>query len=348
MPEDVKTTEEDVQFPLNELLLEESTKIKEERKVLKERLAKIEESKSEVSGKVYEKVKTDYLNQLNANTDQLLEKKQDIDRELAALYEAKKKVEENVNNHKHKLEEITFRHDLGEFKNDEFHKLADEENEKLGKFEKILAAIDSNIQQYESLFEDEEALGQEEPAMEEPPPPPPPPGIEEGNIGSEAEKAGETGEISLSESEEEYQVGGDEDYFGATDEVPITPGKVESKEAQEAFEETSPEHTPIEKVEKAEASAKISIEEGYGQGDVFEMTKDEMMIGRAASNDIVLKEAKVSRQHASIKKQGNEYLITDLHSSNGVFVNDEKVVEAALSDGDIIRIGDFVLKFTCK
>ena len=72
-----------------------------------------------------------------------------------------------------------------------------------------------------------------------------------------------------------------------------------------------------------------------------------MIIGRDGTNDIVLKEAKVSRQHASIKKQGSEYLITDFHSSNGVFVNDQKIVEHALSNDDMIRIGDFVLKFTC-
>ena len=77
MTEGKKTTagrSEDVGFPLNKQLLEESAKIKEERKVIKERLNKIETTKGQVSDNVYERVKTDYLSQLNENTNLLLEK----------------------------------------------------------------------------------------------------------------------------------------------------------------------------------------------------------------------------------------------------------------------------------
>lgn len=335
MADDVQKAQEDVQFPLNKRLLEESARIKEERKTVRERLEKIEKSKSEVSEIVYEKVKSDYQNQLNQNTDKLLEKKQDIDRELATLYEAKKKVQQNVNTHREKLEEINFRHDLGEYKGDDYHKLADEENEKLGKFEKILSAIESNIKQYETLFEGEEELTGSKVEIEEAPPPPPPPA---------AKPEPEQKEKPIITEEEEYQVG-EEGYFSAeTDEIHL----------KQHTEETNKEVTPIseevveEKVEEEpEAAAKLMIIEGYGKGDEFEITKDEITIGRAGGNDVALKEAKVSRQHASIKKQGKEYLITDLHSSNGVFVNDEKVQEHALNDGDEIRIGDFALKFTC-
>lgn len=321
MVEKKKPEAEAIEFPLNQRLLTESAKIKEERKVIKGRIDKIEAARGQVSDSVYQRVKSDYVDQLNDNTNQLLEKKQDIDRELATLYEAKKKVEINVATHSEQLEEIKFRHNLGEHNDEKFHKLADEENEKLGKFEKILAAVESNIKQYESLFEGEGELGAEPKEAPEPLPPPPPPP-------AEPEK-----EAPLS-AEEEYQVGGEEGYFGhVTEDVP----------AEKAREITSKD---IIAPPEAPAAAKLTIVEGDGKGEVYNII-EEIAIGRASSNDIVLKEAKVSRQHASVKKQGKEYLIEDLHSSNGVFVNDEKVKEHALNDGDLVRIGDFILQFTC-
>lgn len=321
MAEEKKAKSEEVQFPLNLRLLEESAKIKEERGVIRERLAKIEESKTQVSETVYHKVKTDYLEQLNNNTNQLLEKKQDIDRELSTLYEAKKKVESNVASRRETIEEIQFRQSLGEYNKGDYHKIADEENEKLGKFEKILSAIKSNIKKYESLFEGEEGLGDEPPAPEAPPPLPP---------------SVRTKEIPPS-AEEEYDIGKGDGYFGTvTEDVPLSEGTAETTNKEI-------EAPPAASI----AAAKLTIIEGDGKGSEYVLIEEEMTLGRASSNFIVLKEAKVSRQHASLKRQGTDFLISDLHSSNGVFVNDEKIKEHALSNGDIIKIGDFVMKFSC-
>lgn len=68
-------------------------------------------------------------------------------------------------------------------------------------------------------------------------------------------------------------------------------------------------------------------------------------IGRSPSNDVVLKEAKVSRQHAAINKQNNEYILIDLKSSNGVYVNGKKVEEQVLQDGDQLSVGSFKMLF---
>ncbi len=64
-------------------------------------------------------------------------------------------------------------------------------------------------------------------------------------------------------------------------------------------------------------------------------------LGRSPSNDIVLKEAKVSRQHAAIQLKEEKHVVVDLKSSNGVFVNGKKVEEQALEDGDEIAIGSY-------
>jgi pSer/pThr/pTyr-binding forkhead associated (FHA) protein len=62
-------------------------------------------------------------------------------------------------------------------------------------------------------------------------------------------------------------------------------------------------------------------------------------IGRMDGNDIVIKEQHVSRQHAVINYRDGIFLITDLGSANGVFVNDRKITEPfPLAAGDVIRL----------
>ena len=68
-------------------------------------------------------------------------------------------------------------------------------------------------------------------------------------------------------------------------------------------------------------------------------------VGRAADNDIVLTGAGVSRHHGILRKEGESFLISDLSSHNGVYVNGSKVQEAALRDKDQIRIGHYLIVY---
>lgn len=68
-------------------------------------------------------------------------------------------------------------------------------------------------------------------------------------------------------------------------------------------------------------------------------------IGRAPENDIRLDEPTVSRRHALIRKQGQVYILEDLGSGNGTFINDQPIKLAELHDGDIVQISNFVLVF---
>ncbi|WP_067703400.1 BTAD domain-containing putative transcriptional regulator [Nocardia jejuensis] len=71
-----------------------------------------------------------------------------------------------------------------------------------------------------------------------------------------------------------------------------------------------------------------------------------MKIGRMTDNDLVLDDPKASRYHAHITPSRAGLLIKDLHSANGVYINEEPVDSAAvLADGDAIRIGGTVLVF---
>lgn len=70
------------------------------------------------------------------------------------------------------------------------------------------------------------------------------------------------------------------------------------------------------------------------------------VIGRLPGNDIVLPSSKVSRRHAEISVRDGEYVIVDLESSNGVYVNNNRVKESLLRNGDVIGIGRYQFRFT--
>jgi ABC transport system ATP-binding/permease protein len=70
-----------------------------------------------------------------------------------------------------------------------------------------------------------------------------------------------------------------------------------------------------------------------------------LIIGRASDADIRLDAPNISRRHASLKKMGEQYVLEDLGSVNGTFVNDQKVQSQILQDGDLIEIGKFLLVF---
>ena len=63
-------------------------------------------------------------------------------------------------------------------------------------------------------------------------------------------------------------------------------------------------------------------------------------IGSVAGNTVVLADPAVSRKHAGIRKVDGAYELADLGSSNGVYVNGQRVPKKTLEPGDIIRVGN--------
>ncbi len=84
---------------------------------------------------------------------------------------------------------------------------------------------------------------------------------------------------------------------------------------------------------------------GKYQGGEFPLRMErEIVIGRSSDLDMVLVEDMVSRKHAKISTVGNQIVISDMGSTNGTFVNGEKVKKARLKEGDRILIGTSIIK----
>lgn len=104
------------------------------------------------------------------------------------------------------------------------------------------------------------------------------------------------------------------------------------------------QQTTAEPAASVETEFKLILTQGDLDDKIYAV-KENTSIGRSPSNDVVLKEPKVSRQHAAINKYNEHYIIIDLKSSNGVYVNGVKVDECVLHPGDEISIGGYKFQF---
>jgi len=79
---------------------------------------------------------------------------------------------------------------------------------------------------------------------------------------------------------------------------------------------------------------------GKLKGATFSVSDDAVVIGRDSAASLCIADASVSRRHSQIQKDGSEFVLTDLDSLNGTFINDVPVKSRRLQHGDRLRIGE--------
>jgi diguanylate cyclase (GGDEF)-like protein len=108
--------------------------------------------------------------------------------------------------------------------------------------------------------------------------------------------------------------------------------------------------TVIHKVEdtglhRRKKDACIVVIYGAELGRKYNIEGREMTIGRATTADICVSQDSVSRTHATVMIDESGVKIRDNESTNGTYVNDHKIHEAYLKDGDLIKVGRSIFKF---
>src|SRR3954471_8882165 len=88
----------------------------------------------------------------------------------------------------------------------------------------------------------------------------------------------------------------------------------------------------------------IVVNEKGGEQKRLEFDKPEVTIGRVQGNDIILPKGNVSKRHSRIVLKDGKFIIVDLKSTNGTYVNGRKITSPLVVKGsDKIYIGDFIL-----
>ena len=92
----------------------------------------------------------------------------------------------------------------------------------------------------------------------------------------------------------------------------------------------------------------LIVRRGPAAGTIFTLGQDLVTVGRHRESDIFLNDITVSRRHAEVRRDGSKYLVSDLGSLNGTYVNRSRVDSSPLTSGDELQIGKFRLLFLAK
>jgi len=92
------------------------------------------------------------------------------------------------------------------------------------------------------------------------------------------------------------------------------------------------------------AQFQFVMRSGPTPGATFSLEGDQLTIGRDSSSAVAINDAEISRKHARMTFQGGKYVIEDLGSTNGTFVNGQRLVSpVVLKSGDVVSFGEQIV-----
>src|SRR5688500_19215105 len=88
----------------------------------------------------------------------------------------------------------------------------------------------------------------------------------------------------------------------------------------------------------------LIMRSGPTPGAAFTLEGDQLTVGRDSTNEIVINDAEISRRHARLTFQGGKYVIEDLGSTNGTFVNGQRLAgPRVLKAGEVVSFGEQIV-----
>jgi len=94
------------------------------------------------------------------------------------------------------------------------------------------------------------------------------------------------------------------------------------------------------------SGASVRVMRGFFEGLELPVDRDWMVVGRGRGADLLITEPTISRAHAAIGFDGEEFFVEDLGSTNGTSVNGKRKPRTALNSGDEIQLGKLRLRVT--
>lgn len=92
------------------------------------------------------------------------------------------------------------------------------------------------------------------------------------------------------------------------------------------------------------AQYQFVMRSGPTPGVTFPLEGDQLIIGRDSSNNVPINDAEISRKHSRLSFQGGKYVLEDLGSTNGTFINGQRLSgPAVLKPGDIVSLGEHIV-----
>lgn len=88
----------------------------------------------------------------------------------------------------------------------------------------------------------------------------------------------------------------------------------------------------------------LIMRSGPTPGAAYTLEGDQLTVGRDSTNEIVINDAEVSRRHARLTFQGGKYVLEDLGSTNGTFVNGQRLAgQRVLKPGEVVSFGEQIM-----
>jgi hypothetical protein len=353
-------------------------RVRREREVVEGRLEALEERREKVSQAVYERVRGDYRDRLSELEQEAEPLSREARREYAKLDALRREVEEAEERDRLDKEEVELRHELGELDKKGFEaRLAEcegrleERRTEREKVEKLRSRFLEAVRSEEELLE---PVAGEEPAAEEAPMPPadePPEAVAAAEEGSQELPPAEAGaaSASLDQAEAEAAPGeldaGEEGGPppGATVLLPLPGAAGEASEGEWYDAPTglvpSAPGAPVEgSIAEPSAGAedlagatrilsrpRLVLLDGEEPTESYFLGPQPAIIGRAAGIAIQVLEEAISRRHAEIKPGPEGFVLHDLGSENGTYVNGERIATHTLREGDVVQVGPRRLVF---
>jgi pSer/pThr/pTyr-binding forkhead associated (FHA) protein len=114
---------------------------------------------------------------------------------------------------------------------------------------------------------------------------------------------------------------------------------------EESTGELGDEELGVEVGELADGTGVLVVKRGPESGAKFVLDNELTRVGRHPESEIFLDDITVSRRHAEFVRSASGYVVRDVGSLNGTYVNRERIDEVPLSSGDEVQIGKFKLVF---